>query len=57
MNIEMEGIWMEAVMAKFKIIFWHLSGITEENYKKMCQKSQSSDRDLKIKNIPKTNGF
>jgi hypothetical protein len=31
---ELERMWMEAVMALFKVLFLHLPGGTEENHKK-----------------------
>jgi hypothetical protein len=34
MNSELERISKEMVMAKFKVLFWHLPGRTEENHKK-----------------------
>jgi hypothetical protein len=30
-NIELERIWKEAVMAQFKVVFWHVHVGTEEN--------------------------
>jgi len=30
-NIELESIWKEAVMAPFKVVFWHVPIGTEEN--------------------------
>jgi hypothetical protein len=33
-NDELEGMWKEAVMASFKVLFCHLPGRTEENHEK-----------------------
>jgi hypothetical protein len=33
-NNELERMWKEAVMAKFKVLSQHLPGRTEENHKK-----------------------
>jgi hypothetical protein len=35
MNNELERVWKEVVVAKFKILFQHLPGGTEENHEKL----------------------
>jgi hypothetical protein len=42
-NNELERIWKEVVIAKFKVLLWHLPVWTEEN---LSQDSQSLDPDL-----------
>jgi hypothetical protein len=32
MNNELEGIWKEAVVALFKLLSWHLFGMTKEKH-------------------------
>jgi hypothetical protein len=34
MSDELQRIWIEAFMAHFKLLFWHLSGVTKDNYGK-----------------------
>jgi hypothetical protein len=34
-NNELERMWKVVVMAWFKVLFWHLSGGTEETMKKL----------------------
>jgi hypothetical protein len=34
MNVELEGMWKEMIMAYFKALFWHMCGGSEENHKK-----------------------
>jgi hypothetical protein len=31
-NNELESFWMEVVMVYFEVLFWHLSGGTEEKH-------------------------
>jgi hypothetical protein len=34
-NNLLEKIWMEEVLAKFKVLCWHMHRVTEKNYKKI----------------------
>jgi hypothetical protein len=33
-NGELEGMWKEAIMASFKVLYWHLPRGTEESDRK-----------------------
>jgi hypothetical protein len=45
-NDELERMWKEAPVAKFKMLSQHLLGGTEENHENLNQDSQSPGRDL-----------
>jgi hypothetical protein len=47
-NDELEKIWKEAVMTKFKVLSWYLPGGSEENHKNLSQDSQSPSQDLNL---------
>jgi hypothetical protein len=46
MNDGVENIWVEAVMALFKVLSRHLPGRTGENYEHVKQDIRSPGRDL-----------
>jgi hypothetical protein len=46
-NNELEGVWKEAVLASFKILFQGLPGRTEENNEKHSQDNQIPRRGTK----------
>jgi hypothetical protein len=43
---ELEKMWKEVVMAKFKVLSWHIPGGTEEIHKNLSQDSQCPSRNL-----------
>jgi hypothetical protein len=45
MNSELERMRKGAVMASFNELFWHSSGMTEENHEKVSKNSQDPKRD------------
>jgi hypothetical protein len=45
-NDDLERMWKEAAVAKFKMLSQHLLGGAEENHENLNQDSQSPGRDL-----------
>jgi hypothetical protein len=54
-NDDLESVWNEAAVSYFKVLFWHLTGGTEENHEKNSVGIADLRADIWNRDFPNTN--